>query len=203
MKIHHYNDEYTSKNGINGVKEFALALIFGLLILVPVILASIETISWLYAIICIIILLLLVIYFIRKVGVINKASMSVIIEDGDELYYMMISPNLRGSMFPKSFSALLAGSSATYVENKIDAEATAIVLASDDNLIKALFELYKNDEIKTSFDTIMYGKPIYVSKLLNQDFKKENKKIYKVNCVKDNGKTTRVKIPRAFPTYFN
>lgn len=203
MKIHHYNDEYAGTNGINGVKEFVLALIFGILILVPVILVAIETISWLYAIIFVIILLLLVIYFIRKVGIINKASMSVIIEDGDELYYMMISPNLRGSMLPKSFNVFLAGPSATYVENKIDAEATTTLLASNDNLVKSLFELYKNNKIKTSFDTIMYGKPTYILKILNKDFKNENKKIYTVNCVKDNGKTTKVKIPRVFPTYFN
>ena len=129
--------------------------------------------------------------------------MSVIIEDNDDLYYMMVAPNLRGSMFPKSFTALLAGPSAIFVENKIDAEIEATAIAQDEETVKALFSLYKNGELKTTFETAMYGKPIYVSKLLDKKLKDVNKKIYKVNCVKDNNRQTTIKIPRVYPTFFN
>ena len=41
----------------------------------------------------------------------------------------------------------------------------------NDEFIK-IFNLYKNGKIKTNFDTIMYGKPIYVSKILEKEIKK-------------------------------
>ena len=78
---------------------------------------------------------------------------------------MMIAPNLRGSMFPKSFTTLLAGPSAIFTENKIDAEIGATGIAQDDETVKALFELYKSNELKTTFGTVMYGKPVYISKI--------------------------------------
>ena len=86
---------------------------------------------------------------------------------------------------------------------KIDEEIKAMNIAQDDQIVEELFNLYKNGKIKTNFDTIMHGKPIYVSKILEKDFKSSYKKIYKVKCIKDNKKQGKVIIPRAFPSFFN
>ena len=194
MKIHKYNDEYAIKNGVGGSAEFLIAILIGIIGgITPAILLGAGTIKFILALIIWVITILLCVYFIRRFGVINKSSMSVLIEDKDDLYYMMIAPNLRGSMFPKSFTTLLAGPSAIFTENKIDAEIEATGIAQDDETVKALFELYKSNELKTTFGTVMYGKPVYISKILEKNFKDSNKKIYKVNCVKDNGNKSTVR----------
>ena len=203
MKVHKYNDEYANKNGVGGTLEFLMAIIIGVIGgITPAILLGVGIIKFIPSLIIWVITILLCTILLRRLGVINKSSMSVIIEDNDDLYYMMVAPNLRGSMFPKSFTALLAGPSAIFVENKIDAEIEATAIAQDEETVKALFSLYKNGELKTTFETAMYGKPIYVSKLLDKNFKDVNKKIYKVNCVKDNNRQTTIKIPRVYPTFF-
>ena len=203
MKVHVYNDEYANKNGIGGSIELIMAILIGIVgFITPALLLGLGTIKFIPALIIWLITLLLCVYLVRRVGVVNKASMSVLIEDKGELYNMMISPNLRGSMFPKSFTALLAGPSAIFVENKIDAEIEAESIAQDEETVKALFNLYKNGKLKTTFDTIMYGQPVYVSKILDKNFKNDNKKIYKVNCVKNNGKKSTIKIPKVYPTFF-
>lgn len=48
----------------------------------------------------------------------------------------------------------------------------------------------------------MYGKPIYVFKILEKNFKNVYKKFYKVNCLKDNGNKGVVTIPNVYPTFF-
>ena len=203
MTIHKYNDEYAIKNGVGGSAEFIMAILIGAVgTITPTILLSLGTIKFIPALILWVITVLLCVYLIRRLGVINKSSMSVLIEDKDDLYYMMISPNLRGSMFPKSLTALLAGPSTIFVENKNDAEIAATGIAQDEETVKALFDLYKSNELQTTFDTVMYGKPIYTYKILEKNFKDNNKKIYKVNCLKDNGRKSTVKIPRAYPSFF-
>lgn len=203
MKIHKYNDEYAIKNGVGGSFEFLLAIIIGVIGgITPAVLLGVGVIKFIVALIIWIITIFLCTCFLRRLGVINKSSMSVIIEDNNDLYYMMITPDLRGSMLPKSLTALLAGESATFVENKLDAEINASWMAQDENTVKALFGLYKNNELKTTFDTVMYGKPIYVSKVLDKNFKDANKKIYKVNCIRENNRKSVVKIPRVYPTFF-
>ena len=47
----------------------------------------------------------------------------------------------------------------------------------------------------------MYGKPVYFLKLLNKDFGKGFKKIYTVECIKENGQKSKVKIPNVYPTF--
>ncbi len=203
MKIHKYDDEYATKNGTNGVKEYLIAIIVGVIgLITPAILLGIGTINFMSALIIWIIVILILVYFIRKAGVIKKSSLSVLIENKDELYYMMITPDFRGSMFPKSFTALLAGPSATFVENKVYAEMVAAEMAQNDEIITALFDLYQKNEIKTTFDTVMHGKPIYVSKILDKNFKNTHKKFYKVTCVKDNGRKATIEIPNVYPTFF-
>ena len=141
MKIHKYNDEYAIKNGVGGSTEFLIAILIGIIGgITPAILLGAGTIKFILALIIWVITILLCVYFIRRFGVINKSSMSVLIEDKDDLYYMMIAPNLRGSMFPKSFTTLLAGPSAIFTENKIDAEIEATGIAQDDETVKALFK---------------------------------------------------------------
>jgi len=174
MKIHHFDEEFARKNGLSGMKEFISAIIVGCIgTIIPAILAPLEIISYGVMFLIIIITVITTAILIKKCGVINKSTMSVLIEDNDELYYVMTSPNLRGN------------------------------IAYDDQIVKELFNLYKNDEIKTNFDTIMYGKPIYVSKILEKDFKSCYKTKYKVKCIKDNKKQGKVIIPRVFPTFFN
>lgn len=203
MKIHKYNDEYAIKNGVGGSFEMLMAIIIGVIGgLTPATLLAVGVIKFIPASIIWIITILLCTYFIRRYGVINKSTMSVLIEDGDDLVYMMITPNLEGSMFPKSFFSLLAGPSATFVENKLDAEVFSSSVAQNENLAAALFDYYKKNTVKSSFKTIMYGKPVYFSKLLNKDFRKSFKKIYTVECIKENGKKSKVKIPRVYPTFF-
>lgn len=204
MKIHKYDDEYATKNGTNGVKEYLIAIVVGVIgLITPAILLGIGTIEFIPALVVWIIVILILIYFIRKAGIIKKSSLSVLIENKDELYYMMITPDFKGSMFPNSFTALLAGPSATFAENKVYAEMIAAEMAQNDEIVTALFDLYQKNEIKNTFDTTMYGKPIYVSKILDKSFKTEHKKFYKVNCVKDNGKKSAIEIPNVYPTFFN
>lgn len=204
MKVHKYDDEYAIKNGVGGSFEFLMAIIIGVVgAITPALLLGSRVIKFVPALIIWIITILLCTYFIKRFGVINKSIMSVLIEDGDDLIYMMITPNLEGSMFPKSFFSLLAGPSATFVENKLDAEAVSSSIAQNESLVAALFEYYKKNTVKSSFKTIMYGKPVYFSKLLNKDFNKSFKKIYTVECIKENGKKSKVKIPNVYPTFFN
>ena len=203
MKIHKYDDKYATKNGVNGVKEFLVAIIVGAVgVMTPTILLAIEFISFKLALIIYVMVILVAVYFIRKFGVMHKSTFSVLIENKDELYYMMITPDLRGSSLPKSVTALLAGPSATYVENKFEAAAVAAEMAQNNEIVTDLFNLYQKKGIKTTFDTMMNGKPIYVSKILDKNFEKEYKKFYKVNCIKDNGKKSTVIIPNVYPTFF-
>ena len=200
MEIYHYNDEYSKKNSGTGIKEFVLALIIGVLgTIIPAVLIGLGTLDILLGIITIIIAIVIVTIFISKIGIYNKATMSVIIKNNDKIYYMMVTPNLEGSAIPKSFSALLAGKDATFVENKIDAEVFASNLAQNDEFIMQLFDLYLNDKIKTTFDTAMYGKPCYVYEILNPETFNKYKRIYKVSAIKNKKCKTTIKIPNSFP----
>lgn len=203
MTVHKYNNEYAKKNGVNGTFEFLMAIFIGVIgSLIPAILLGSGVINFTIALIIWIVTILFCIYFLKRYGIINKSTMSVLIEDGDDLIYMMITPNLEGSMFPKSFFDLLAGPSATFVGNKLEAEVTSSSAAQNESLVDALFNYYKKNPVKSSFNTLMYGKPVYFSKLLNKDFGKGFKKIYTVEWIKENGQKSKVKIPNVYPTFF-
>ena len=104
MTVHKYNNEYAKKNGVNGTFEFLMAIFIGVIgSLIPAILLGSGVINFTIALIIWIVTILFCIYFLKRYGIINKSTMSVLIEDGDDLIYMMITPNLEGSMFPKSF----------------------------------------------------------------------------------------------------
>lgn len=204
MKIHHFDEEYAKQQGLSGIKEFLSAIIILLIsTIIPAILFGCGIISGTIFLIIIVVAIIITFYLIKKYGIINKSTMSVLIEDNNELYYMMITPDLRGSMFPNTFLDLLANSSETYVTNKLYAEMVAHDIANNDEIVKLLFDLYGKDEIKTTFDTIMYGKPIYVFKIIDKNFEAKNKKMYKVNCIKNNKVKSKVIIPKVFPTFFN
>lgn len=204
MKIHHFDVEFAEKNGLSGVKEFVSALIIACIgTIVPAVLVPLGIISYVVMFLIMGVTVIIVAILIKKYGVINKATMSVLIEDNEELYYLMITPDFHSATVPKDLTSLIAGPTATFIENKMEEEIKAMNIAQDDQIVEELFNLYKNGKIKTNFDTIMYGKPIYVSKILEKDFKSSYKKIYKVKCIKDNKKQGKVAIPRAFPSFFN
>lgn len=204
MKIHHFDVEFADKNGLSGVKEFVSALIIACIgTIVPAVLVPLGIISYVVMFLIMGVTVIIVAILIKKYGVINKATMSVLIEDNEELYYLMVTPDFHSATVPKDLTSLIAGPTATFIENKMEEEIKAMNIAQDDRIVEKLFNLYKNGKIKTNFDTIMYGKPIYVSKILEKDFKSSYKKIYKVKCIKDNKKQGKVAIPRAFPSFFN
>ena len=193
MKIHKYNEEYAIKNGIYKDLELIIAILIATIGgVTPAILFGLHAIKFRPVLIIWGVTVLLCVYLIRRIGVINKSSMSVLIEDEGNLYYMMITPDLRQFLFPARY----------YEIRKTYAEIAAAQIAQDEETVKELFDLYKNGKLKTTFDTIMYGKPIYVFKILEENFKDDNKKIYKVNCLKDNGRKSTVKIPKVYPTFF-
>lgn len=139
---------------------------------------------------------------LRRLCIIQVAAMSALIESDGRLYYLTVTPNLRGSTVPKSVSALLAGADATYAENSVDAQIAASNYARNDATVLQFFRLFQEDKIKTTFDTVMYGKPVVVYELLDRNFKNENRQIYRVKCIKNKKRHTVVRIPRAFPTFF-
>ena len=172
MKIHHFDVEFADKNGLSGVKEFVSALIIACIgTIVPAVLVPLGIISYVVMFLIMVVTVIIVAILIKKYGVINKSTMSVLIEDNEELYYLMITPDFHSATVPKELTSLIAGPTATFIENKMDEEIKAINTAQDDRIVEKLFNLYKNGKIKTNFDTIMYGKPIYVSKILEKDFK--------------------------------
>lgn len=204
MKIHHFDKEFAEKNGLSGVKEFVSALIIACIgTIVPAVLAPLGIISYVVMFLIMVVTVIVVAILIKKYGVINKATMSVLIEDNEELYYLMITPDFHSVTVPKDLISLIAGPTAVFIENKMKEEIKAMNIAQDDQIVEEFFKLFKNGKIKTDFDTIMHGKPIYVSKILEKDFKYSYKKIYKVKCIKDNKKQGKVIIPRAFPSFFN
>lgn len=203
MKIHHYDDKYAGANGVNGVKELIAAMCVGCVgIITPVVFMGLGRISPALGLAIIACAAILTVALARRAGLIVSSSMSVLIEGDDALYYLTITPNLRGSSLPRSVTAALAGSSAIFAENNINAEIEATGLAQNDDFILYLFNLYQEDKIKMTFDTVMYGKPVTVYKLLDRDFNRTDKKVYRVKCVKNKKKRMTVKIPRVFPTFF-
>lgn len=204
MKVYRYNDEYAGKNGTNGVKELVAVLCIGVAgTLAPVLLMGLHTISWRLGLPIIAFTAAVCAVFLRRVCIIVRAGMSALIDGDDgELYYLTITPNLRGSSIPRSASAMLAGSSATYAENSVDAEINASNLAQNDEYVLQLFRLYQDDRIKTTFDTVMYGKPVTVCRLLDRDFRRKVQKVYRVSCIRNKKRHTSVWIPRAFPDFF-
>jgi len=202
MKIHKYDDNYAEKNGVNGVKEIISMVVVGVIgLIAPVILLAIDIIpAWLM--LAIIVVVAATIFVLRYRYMISmRASISALIESDEELYYMQINPDLRGVNIPRSISTALAGQNAAFAENSLEAAEVASSMAQSDEIITYLFELYKDKKIETTFDTLMYGKPIHIRKIIDKDFNKEYKRIYKVDCILD-GKKSTVKIPNAFPTFF-
>lgn len=197
MKIHKYNNEYATKNGIDSDRETLIAIMVGVLgLIIPAMLLGIGIIKFIPALIIWVIVIFVLIYLIKRAGTITQSSMSVLIEDEDGLYYMTITPNLRGT-------GALGAYRGAFVVNKYKAELFAAKMAQDDKIITTLFDSYQKGKTgSTTFDTIMYRKPIYVYKILDKDFKAGHKKFYRVNCVKDNGKKTTIKIPNVYPTFF-
>ena len=123
MKIHHFDVEFADKNGLSGVKEFVSALIIVCIgTIVPAVLAPLGIISYVVMFLIMVVTVIIVAILIKKYGVINKATMSVLIEDNEELYYLMITPDFHSATVPKDLTSLIAGPTATFIENKMDEE---------------------------------------------------------------------------------
>lgn len=203
MKIYHYDDKYAGENGVNGVKELIAAIVVGCAgTIVPATLMGLDRISVRLGLLIIGLTIVVDGVILRRLSSIITASMSAILDSGDTLYYLSVSPNLRGSSVPRSLSAMLAGSSATYAENSLNAEIAASNIAQSDEAVLGLFRLFQEDKIKVTFDTLMYGRPVRVYELLDRDFGCAKKEIYRVKCIRDKKRHTAVRIPRAFPAFF-
>lgn len=197
------------QNAISFKKYFIKAIIFGILAaFTPVIAFLIIPNSFSYgakeywiavilAIIICLIFFIITIISIKSAGVISIAELSALIDDEDELYYLMINPSSRD--IPK-----FSHKSSHYVDKKMEAQIFAYHMAQDTDIIKSLYSDYKKGAFKKhTFSTIMYGKKCNVSKILDKDIiKSEKRKIYKLQCIKYNGRKGTVRIPNAFPTFF-
>ena len=203
MKIYHYDDKYAGKNGVNGVKELVSVMCIGCAgTITPAILLGLQMISWQLVLLIVAVTVMAGGFLLKRVSIIVRSSMSAIIESDGELFYLMITPNLRGSSIPSSVTAILAGPSAVYAENSINAEITATNLAQNDDVVLCFFKMFQDDEIKTNFDTVMYGKPVTVYELQDRDFNNDKKKFYHVKCLKNKKRNTAVWIPRVLPNFF-
>lgn len=203
MKIYHYDDKYAGENGVNGVKELLAAVCIGCAgTLSAATLMGLEKISVAQGLLLIGLTVAVGGVLVARLSSIVTASMSVLLEDNGTLYYLTVTPNLRGSSIPRSVSALLAGSSATYAENSLNARVAASHYAQNDEIVAGLFRAFQDDKIKTTFDTLMYGKPVRVCELLDRDFARTRKGIYRVRCLKNKKRRAAVRIPRAFPAFF-
>ena len=199
MTIHMYNDEYAGKNGVNGVKELVVLFSIALLAVPLVVIFSMKIIPF-SALIAGLVGTVAAIIFIRQryFKPIMCAQMSAIIEDSDGTYYMMVTPNFRGINIPSTATAALAGGDAVRAENMSNAQAFAIEVAHNEDVIKALFEQFKNG-VGKSANTLMYGKPVYIYRL--KESVNEYKQEYRIKSEYE-GKNKTIKIPNAFPTYF-
>jgi hypothetical protein len=203
MKVYHYDDKYAGKNGVNGVKELVGAVCVGSAgAITAATLMGLDIVSLGPGMLIIAFTALVTGLLIRRMSIILRASMSAIVDRDGALYYVTLTPNLRGSSLPSSVSAFLAGPSAIYAENSVNAQAAATNLAQSDEVVLYLLDLLLADKIKTTFDTVMYGKPVTVYELLDQDFAGRSKKICRVKCIRNKKRQTTVCIPRAFPEFF-
>ncbi len=203
MKVYHYDDKYAKENGVDGVKELIATLCIGIAgTVAPATLMGLDMISIPQGLLIIGFTVLLGGILLRRLGIIQRAAMSALLDTGGSLYYITVTPNLRGSSVPRSLSAAMAGSSATYAENSLDASIAASNAAQSDEVILQLFQLFQDGKIKTNFDTLMYGKPVTVCELLDRDFGSNPKKLYRVPCIKNKKRRTTVRIPRVFPAFF-
>lgn len=199
--IHKYDDNYAVDNKTSGVKELMIATIVGIsYVFVVVIWALLEMKYVPIFILITIVFIIIIVVNIRKSGMSNIASMSVIIEDNNDLYYLSVMPNLQGSSLPSSISALIAGKNAIYVENKLNAEVISSNLAQSNEVVISLFESYVNNKIKYS---VMYGWPIKVAKFTKNDLIKESNKQKVYKCVWQDKKIGKIYIPKCFPTFWN
>lgn len=136
MKIHHFDVEFADKNGLSGVKEFVSALIIACIgTIVPAVLVPLGIISYVVMFLIMGVTVIIVAILIKKYGVINKATMSVLIEDNEELYYLMITPDFHSITVPKDLISSIAGPTAVFIENKMEEEIKAMNIAQDDQIV--------------------------------------------------------------------
>ena len=198
--IHKYDDNYAGKNKVNGVSPMTIAVIFGISYVFVVVIYAFLNFNSIIFILITCLFLMIIIINIKKAGYTQIASMASIIEDGNDLYFLEIMPDLRGANFPSTLIATIAGRNAAYAENKVNTEVNASNYAQDNEIVLAWFNDYVNGKIK--YD-VMYGWPIKVAKFSKKDLVRETKKMRIYKCVWQDKKISKIHIPKCFPTFWN
>lgn len=200
MKVHHYDEDYTKRMKTDGRRELNLTLLVGFVVfIIPIVLITLGTISQLAGFLIIGAGIIVFSISLNRSGIFTRASCCVIIEYNNELYYMMLNPNLDQCLLDE----------AVFKSVNFDTDVTDFFedayyqpVSDDDKFICLLFISALKNKFKSNFTTFMYGKPVYVHKLLDTSIKGRSDRVFKVDCMY-NGRKTKVSIPNAFPTFFS
>jgi hypothetical protein len=200
MKVHHYDEDYAKRMKTDGRRELNLTLLVGFVVfIIPIVLITLGTISQLAGFLIIGAGIIVFSISLNRSGIFTKASCCVIIEYNNKLYYMMLNPNLDQCLLDK----------AVFKSVNFDTDVTVFFedayyqpVSDDDKFIFLLFTSSLKNKFKSNFTSFMYGKPVYVHKLLDISIKGRSDRVFKVDCMY-NGRKTKVSIPNAFPTFFS
>ena len=95
MKVHHYDEDYAKRMKTDGRRELNLTLLVGFVVfIIPIVLITLGTISQLVGFLIIGAGIIVFSISLNRSGIFTKASCCVIIEYNNELYYMVLNPNL-------------------------------------------------------------------------------------------------------------
>ncbi len=203
MRIHHYSEEYAKRMKTDGRRELNLTLLVGIVVfIIPIVLITLGTISQLAGFLIIGAGIIVFSISLNRSGIFTKASQCVIIEYKSKLYYMMLNPNLDQCMLDESACEALNPNPNVLDEELFEYESCSPKISDDDKFIFLLFTSSLKNKFKSNFTTFLYGKPVYVHKLLDTSIKGRSDRVFKVDCMY-NGRKTKVSIPNAFPTFFS
>lgn len=202
MKVHHYDEDYAKRMKTDGKRELNLTLLVGFVVfIIPIVLIALGTISQLVGFLIIGAGIIVFSFSLNKSGVFTKASHCVIIEYKSELYYMMLNPNLDQYLLDETVCEALSPNPNVLDEELFEYESCSPKFSDDDKFIYLLFKSALSNKFKNNFNSFMYGKPVYVYKLLDTSIKGRSDRVFSVDCMY-NGRKKKVSIPNAFPTFF-
>ena len=161
MKVHHYDEDYTKRMKTDGRRELNLTLLVGFVVfIIPIVLITLGTISQLAGFLIIGAGIIVFSISLNRSGIFTRASCCVIIEYNNELYYMVLNPNLDQCLLDE----------AVFKSVNFDADVTVFFedayyqpVSDDDKFICLLFISALKNKFKSNFTTFLYGKPMYVS----------------------------------------
>lgn len=199
MRVHHYDKDYAKRMKTDGKRELSLTLLVGFVVfIIPIVLIALGTISQLVGFLIIGAGIIVFSISLNRSAIFTKASCCVIIEFKNEFYYMMLNPNLDQCLLDE----------AVFKSVNFDTDVTDFFedayyqpIGDDDKFICLLFISALKNKFKSNFTTFLYGKPVYVYKLLDTSIKGRSDRVFKVDCMY-NGRKSKVSIPNAFPTFF-